>query len=113
MAYGDLKICLEKQFLKKYNVIKHLNLLKTQNIMNITDVLLQWLLHVLLRNLLVLILLLRVEIKFAGGTVKIQIMPNHELGEELHKLIIWKFEKTKTQSSFVDNIWDAHLLISN
>ena len=56
--------------------------------MNITDVLLQWLLHVLLRNLLVLILLLRVEIKFAGGTVKIQIMPNHELDEELHKLII-------------------------
>ena len=36
-------------------------------------------------------------------------MSNKELAEELHKLIIRKFEKRKVRSSFIDNIWSADL----
>ena len=36
-------------------------------------------------------------------------MSNKELAEELHKLIIRKFEKRKVHSSFIDNIWSADL----
>ena len=36
---------------------------------------------------------------------KIENMSNQELAEELHKLIIKKFEKRKVHSSFIDNIW--------
>ena len=36
---------------------------------------------------------------------KIENMSNQELAEELHKLIVRKFEKRKVHSSFVDNIW--------
>ena len=34
---------------------------------------------------------------------------NKELAKELGKPIIWKFEKRKAYSSFIDNIWDADL----
>ena len=36
-------------------------------------------------------------------------MSNKYLAEELHKPIIWKFEKRKVQSFFVDNIWGTDL----
>ena len=36
-------------------------------------------------------------------------MSNKELAEELHKLIMRKFEKRKVHSSFIDNIWGADL----
>ena len=45
-----------------------------------------------------------------GGTVKIEIMSNHGLAEELHKPIISKFEKWKRYSSFNDSIWAADLV---
>ena len=32
-----------------------------------------------------------------------------ELAEELHKLIIRKFEEKKVHSSFIDNVWGADL----
>ena len=32
---------------------------------------------------------------------------NKELAEELHKLIIRKFNKRKVQSGFIDNIWGS------
>ena len=51
--------------------------------------------------------------KLAGSTVKIEIMSNHDLAEQLHKPIIRKFEKTIIHASFVDNFWGARLLISN
>ena len=34
---------------------------------------------------------------------------NKELGKEIHKQIIRKFEKRKVHSSFIDNIWSADL----
>ena len=34
-------------------------------------------------------------------------MSKQQLAEELHKLIIKKFEKRKVHSSFTDNIWGA------
>ena len=40
----------------------------------------------------------------AGGAVKNENMTNHELVEELRKLIITKFEKQKVHSSFTDDI---------
>ena len=43
------------------------------------------------------------------GAVKSKIMSNQTLVEELHKAIIWKFEKSKAHSSFIDNIWGVDL----
>ena len=42
-----LKIYQEKEFLIKYYVIKHLILLKIQNMMGINEVLFQWFIHFL------------------------------------------------------------------
>ena len=41
--------------------------------------------------------------KSSDSGVKNKIIPNQELGEELHKSIIKKFEKRKIYSSFKDN----------
>ena len=42
--------------------------------------------------------------KTSGGTVENEIVSNKQLAEELHKLIIRKFEKREAHSSFIDNI---------
>ena len=47
--------------------------------------------------------------KTVGGTVKNEITQNKKLAEELHKLIIRKFEKRKVHSPFIDNIWGTDL----
>ena len=47
--------------------------------------------------------------KTSGGVVKIWIIPNQQLAEELHKPIIWKFEKREVHLSFIENIWGAGL----
>ena len=47
--------------------------------------------------------------KPSGGAVKIDIIPNQQLAEELQKPIIRKFEQWKLYSSFKDNIWSADL----
>ena len=44
-----------------------------------------------------------------GGASKSEIMPNRQLGEELYKPIIRKFEKQKVYSSAKDNIWGTDL----
>ena len=44
--------------------------------------------------------------KFSNTGFKSKIIPNQELGEDLHKPIIWKSEKQKVYSSFKDSIWD-------
>ena len=45
-----------------------------------------------------------------SGVVNIKLTPqNQELAEELHKLIIRKFEKRKVQAAFKNNIWGADL----
>ena len=49
------------------------------------------------------------DTKTSDVAIKIQIMQNEELAEELHKSIIRKFQKRKVHSSFIDNIWDADL----
>ena len=43
------------------------------------------------------------------SAIKNEIISNKELGEELHKPIIRKFEKGKVHSPFIDNIWSADL----
>ena len=48
--------------------------------------------------------------KFA---IENKIMSSQELSKELHKPIVTKFEKQKVHSLFIDNIWDANLVISN
>ena len=45
--------------------------------------------------------------KCFGGAMKSEIMSNQQLAEELHKLIILKFEKRKVYSSVKDNILGA------
>ena len=53
--------------------------------------------------------------KFSVNAVRIQIMLNQEFAENLHKLIIRKFEKRKLYSSFKDNAlghWSSRYAIS-
>ena len=64
--------------------------------MDINTDLLQWLINFFL-------------IKSSGGAVKIDIIPNQQLAEELQKPIIRKFEQRKLYSSFKDNIQSADL----
>ena len=45
--------------------------------------------------------------KSAGSGIK--SMPNQQLADELHRLIIRKFKRHKVYSSFKDNIWGADL----
>ena len=80
-------------------MIKHLILLKIQNMMDVNEVLLQ------------------ILQKFSGGAVtpadksaiKSKITPNQQLVEKSHQPINGKFEKQKVYSSFEDNIWGADL----
>ena len=46
--------------------------------------------------------------KFARG-VGVDTLENKKIAEELHKLIIRKFEKLKVHLSFIDHIWVADL----
>ena len=64
----------------KYYVMKHLILLRIQNMMDINVELLQWIINFLIKNLLVVVL-------------KKKNIPNKKLAEELHKPIIRKFNK--------------------
>ena len=41
--------------------------------------------------------------------IKNENISNKKLAEELHKPIIWKFEKRQVHSPFIDNIWGADL----
>ena len=41
--------------------------------------------------------------------IKNENISNKELAEELYIPIIWKFEKRKVNSTFIDNIWGADL----
>ena len=53
MAYGDSKDLVKEQCFIKYCMIKHLMLLKLQNMMDIKEVLLQWFINLLINKLLV------------------------------------------------------------
>ena len=48
--------------------------------------------------------------KTSGGAIENENVLNKELAEELHKLIIKKFNKRKVRSSFIDNIWVVDLV---
>ena len=41
----------------------------------------------------------------SGGGIKNENMSNQALAQELHKLIIRKFEKQQVHSSFIGNLW--------
>ena len=47
--------------------------------------------------------------KIYCGGIKNENISNKELAEELHKLIIRKFNKRKVQPPFIENIWGADL----
>ena len=53
--------------------------------------------------------------KISHSSIKNENIPDKELVEELHKLIIRNFNKRKLHSPFIDNIWvedlaDMHLI---
>ena len=56
IAYGGLKIYLRNQLLTKYYMIKHLILLKIQNMLNIKEILRQWFKSFLIKRLCVVLL---------------------------------------------------------
>ena len=47
--------------------------------------------------------------KSYGRVIKNEYMSNNKLAEELHKPIVRKVKERKARSSFIDNIWGAHL----
>ena len=69
--------------------------------MVIKEVLIQWLINFLIISLLLILQDVLLEMK--------PTLSKQQLAEELHKLIIKKFEKRKVHSSFTDNIWGADL----
>ena len=73
-------------------MIKHLMLLKIQNMMDIKEVLLPWF-----------------DKKTSGSGIKNENISRKEIAEELHKAIIRKFKKQKVYSAFIDNIWGADM----
>ena len=80
----NFKIQLEEQLLIKYCGIKHLILLKIQNMMDINVDLLQWPGNFLIKKLLV------------------ELLKDQQLGEELHKPIIKKFKRRKEHSPSIN-----------
>ena len=64
-----LNIWLEEQLLMKYCMIKHLILLKIQNMMDIKEVLLQWFINFLIK-------------KTSGSGIKNENISNKELAED-------------------------------
>ena len=77
-----------------YYVIKHLILLRIQNVSDINADLPESFTNFLIKGLVVLLS---------------ENMSNQQLAEDLQKPIIRKLEKRKVYSSFTDNIWDADL----
>ena len=55
-SFQILRICIEEQLLKKYYLIKHLILLKIQNMMDINADLLQWFIDFLIKSIMVVVL---------------------------------------------------------
>ena len=47
--------------------------------------------------------------KISGSVIKNENISNRQLAEELHKLVIRKFNKSKVHPPFIDNIWDADI----
>ena len=47
--------------------------------------------------------------KTFGSGIKNENIAKNKLAEELHKLIVRKFKKSKVHSIFIDNIWGADL----
>ena len=68
-----LRVYLEKQLLITYYVIKHLTLLKVQNIMDIKELSLHWFIKCLIKILLALILVLRVQINLHIVLLKVKL----------------------------------------
>ena len=77
-------------------MIKHLILLKIQNMIDIKKVFLQWSINFLIK-------------KTSGSSVINENISNKALVKELHKPIIRKFNKRKLNSTFIDDIWGADL----
>ena len=88
-----LSICLEGQLLIWHYMIKHFILLKNQNMMDIKEVLLSFL------------------IKISISVVVLK-MKNCQIKNKLinYTRQLWKqFEKRKVNLSFIENIWGANL----
>ena len=88
-----LSICLEGQLLIWHYMIKHFILLKNQNMINIKEVLLSFL------------------IKISISVVVLK-MKNCQIKNKLinYTRQLWKqFEKRKVNLSFIENIWGANL----
>ena len=105
MAYGDFKDLARRTASDKvYYVIKHLILLKIQNMIDIKEVLLLWFKFFYKKSA-------SLAYKSGMGTgFKSAIKKNEQLAEELRKPVIRKFEKRKIHSSFRDNICGADVV---
>ena len=79
MVYGDFKDLAKRIASDKVLRYKAFNIVKTQNMMDIKEVLLLWFINFLIKIT-------------AGGTTKNKIKQNDQLGEELHKKLFKKLK---------------------
>ena len=98
MAYGDFKDLTRKKLLIKCCVIRHAILLEIRNMMDIKEVLLQWLTKLLIKKLPVVVLKMRIY------------MSGQQLAEHLYKSVIRKFKKKK-YSRLLKTIFGALILL--
>ena len=87
MAYEDFKDLTKGTLLIKYCVIKHLILLKIQNMMDINVNLLQFFINFLIK-------------KISGGAIESENMSNKDSSEELLKPIITKLKIKESTLTF-------------
>ena len=100
-----LKIKLEEQLLMKYCIIKHLILLKIQNMMDVNAELLhKWLIIFLIKKSSGRDATLANKCSFKNENIL-----NKELAEELQKPFIRKCKKRQVYSTFIDKISGANL----
>ena len=96
MVYGDFKDLAKRIASDKVLRYKAFNIVKTQNMMDIKEVLLLWFINFLIKIT-------------AGGTTKNKIKQNDQLGEELHKKLFKKLKWGKVYSPLKDSIRGADL----
>ena len=96
MAYGDFKDLLSRTAADRVLHNKTFNIDKNPKYDEYQTVQLPLFISFLIKRLQVVVL-------------KIKIIQNKELNEELHKPIIRKIEKLKVHLSFIDTIWGVDL----
>ena len=103
-----LRICIEEQILIEYYMIKHLKLLKIQNIMNINVNLIRWFINFLIKNSNG-----SAVTQVDKSVIKTEFMTKLQLAEELHNQLLEKLKNEKYTHLLKTTFWVLILQICN